>query len=124
MSFVVVATDNVYIYKNVLYMYTTISNKVANLFSARQYPKHIIESANKDVHSIHRGDILRPSSKTVSPDRIPLILPFHPSIYPLRRIILRHYKTLMTDQDTNDIFKLLSITSYKREWLHTNEMAT
>ena len=56
-----------------------------------------------------------PSSKKVSPNRIPLILPFHPSIYPLRRIILKHYKTLMTDQDTKDIFKLLPITSYKRK---------
>ena len=55
-----------------------------------------------------------PSSKKVSPDRIPLILPFHPSIYPLRRIILKHYKTPMTDQDTKDIVKLLPITSYKR----------
>ena len=50
----------------------------------------------------------------VSPDRIPLILQFH-SIYSLRRIILKHYKTPMTDQDTTDIFKLLPITSYKRE---------
>ena len=56
-----------------------------------------------------------PSSKKFSPDRIPLILPFHPSIYPLRRIILKHYKTLMTDQDTKNILKLLPITSYKRE---------
>ena len=56
-----------------------------------------------------------PSSKKVAPDRIPLILPFHPSIYLLRRIILKHYKTPMTDQDTRDIFKLLPITSYKRE---------
>ena len=56
-----------------------------------------------------------PSSKKVSTDHIPLILPFHPSIYPLRRIILKHCKTLMTDQDTIDIFKLLPITSYKRE---------
>ena len=55
------------------------------------------------------------SSKRVSPDRIPLVLPFHPSIYPLRCIILKHYKTLMTDKDTNDILKLLPITSYKRE---------
>ena len=93
----------------------TISNQVANYFSARQYPKHIIESANKNIHSIHREDILMPSSKIFSRDSIPLILPFHPSIYPLRRIILKHYKTLMTDQDTIDIFKLLPITSYKRE---------
>ena len=56
-----------------------------------------------------------PSSKKVSLDRIPLILPFQPSIYPLHRIILKHYKTVMTDQDTKDIFKLLPITSYKRE---------
>ena len=56
-----------------------------------------------------------PSSKKVSSDRIPLIILFHPLIYPLRRIILKYYKTLMTDQDTKDIFKLLPITSYKRE---------
>ena len=92
----------------------TISNQVVNHFYARQCPKHIIEIANEDVHSIHREDILMPFSK-VSLDRIPLTFPFHPSIYLLCRIILRHYKTLMTDQDTNDIFKLLPITSYKRE---------
>ena len=56
-----------------------------------------------------------PSSKKVSTDRIPLIRPFLPSIYTLRRIILKHYKTLMTDQDTKDIFKLVPITSYKRD---------
>ena len=56
-----------------------------------------------------------PSSKKVSADRIPLILPFHPSIYPLRRIILKQYRTQMTDQDTKEIFKLLPITSYNRE---------
>ena len=93
----------------------TISNQIANYFSARQFPKHIIESANENAHSIHREDILMPSSKKVSPDRIPLVLPFHSSIYPLLRIILKHYKTHMTDQDTKDIFKLLPITSYKRE---------
>ena len=78
-------------------------------------PKHIIESANENAHSIHREDILMPSSKKFSPDRNPFILLFHASIYPLRRIILKHYKTLLTDQDTKDIFKLLPITSYKRE---------
>ena len=93
----------------------TISNQVTNYFSARQYHKHIIESANKNILSIHREHILMPSSNKVSLDSIPLILPFHPSIYPLRRIILKHYKTLMTNQDTKDIFKLLPITSYKRE---------
>ena len=71
----------------------TISNQVANHFSARQYPKHIIKSASKSAHSIHREDILKPSSKKVSLDCIPLILPFHPSTYPSRRIILKHYKT-------------------------------
>ena len=49
----------------------TISNQVANYFSARQYPKHIIESANENVHSVHQEDIFMSSSKKVSPDRIP-----------------------------------------------------
>ena len=93
----------------------TISNQVANHFSARQYPKHIIESANENVHSIHREHILKPSSMKVSPDRIPLFLPFHLSIYPMRRIIQKHYKTLMIYQDTNDFVKLLPITSNNGE---------
>ena len=92
-----------------------ISNQVVNHFSAHQYPKHIIESAKKNARSILREEILKPSSKKISLDHIPLILPFHPSIYPLHHIILKHYKTLMTDQNTKDIFKLLPITSYKRE---------
>ena len=51
----------------------------------------------------------------VSVDRIPLILPFNHAIYPSRRIILRHHKTIMTDQNIKDIFKSLPIASYKRE---------
>ena len=80
-----------------------ISNQVASHFSARQCTKYIIESANENVRSILREDILRPSSKKIFPDHIPLILPFHPSIYPLRRIIQMHCNTLMTDQNTKDI---------------------
>ena len=68
----------------------------------------MIESANEIVPSINREDILRPSSKKVSPDIIP-------SILPLRRFFLKHHKTLMTDQDTKDIFKLLPIALYKRD---------
>ena len=62
-----------------------------------------------------------PSSK-VSLDRIPLTLPFHPSVYLFRRIILKHYKTIMTDQDTKDIFKLLPIISYKRKRCLSNHL--
>ena len=92
-----------------------ISDQAANHFSARQYPKHIIESVNENVLSIRREDILKLSSKKDYLDYIPLILSFHPSINPLRRIILKHYHTLMTDQATTDIFKLLPITSCKRD---------
>ena len=48
-------------------------------------------------------------------DRNLLILPFHPSTYPLCRIILKHYETPMTDKNTKDMFKLLPITPCKRE---------
>ena len=91
----------------------TISNQVANYISARQCAKHNIESANENVHTIHRENVFMPSSKKVDPDRIPLILPFHPLFFPLRRIIQKHCKTPMADRDTNDISKLLPITSYK-----------
>ena len=72
----------------------TISNHVANHFSARQCHKHTIESVTENVHSIHLEDILMPSFMKVTPDRIPLILSFHPSIYPLRRTILSITKLL------------------------------
>ena len=43
-------------------------------------PKHIIETANDNVHAIHREDILMQSSKNGCPDRIPLIPPFNLSV--------------------------------------------
>ena len=97
--------------------FITISSRVTNHFSARQYTKHIIESANENFHSIHREDILRPSEKKVSRNRIPfysISISFHPTICPLGRIITKHCKTLITDQDIKDNFILLPITSHKR----------
>ena len=40
----------------------------------------------------------------------------------MHRIILKHCKTLIADQDTEDIFNLLSITSYKREHNLSNHL--
>ena len=92
------------------------SHPVIHLHANNPFHFHKCCKSNVVVQTlILRRDIPKPSSKKVSPDRYPLTLPFHPSIYPLRRIILKHYKTLMTDQDTRNISKLLSITSFKRE---------
>ena len=82
-----------------------------NNFYMHQYPKSIIESENNNVQSIKQEFVLRQSSKKDSIDHIPFILPFQPSIYPLRHIIFKHYKTHMTDLSTKDILKLLPITS-------------
>ena len=90
--------------------FITISNQVTNHLSARQYPNHIIESTNDNLHSILPVDILKLSSKKIFMDHIPLILPLNPSIYPLCHNILKHCKTPMTDQTTNDILKSLLIT--------------
>ena len=83
---------------------------------------HIVDADNHNVQLIHLDIIPRPSSKNVTMDRIPLILPFHLSIYQLRRIILKHYKTPMTDQNTKDMFKFLPIPSHKRELNLTNQL--
>ena len=53
-------------------------------------------------------------------DLIPSILPFHPSVYRFRQIILKHYIAQMADQTTKDIFKILPATSYKREYNSCN----
>ena len=54
--------------------FITISNLVISDVSARKYHKHIIESANDNVQSIHHEIILRQSSKKDSTDCVLLIL--------------------------------------------------
>ena len=82
------------------------------MFSSQPPIKSQITSLNANTPSISSNKQMMMFCQW-SMGRIPLILTFHHSICPLRRIILRHYKTLMTDQNTTAIFNLLPITLYK-----------
>jgi hypothetical protein len=87
---------------------------MTDFFSARQYPASITQAAHERIHNVDRTNALQPSEPKES-DRIPLVLPYHPSVHPIRRILLRNFKTLMADPGTNNTFKKVPVTAYKRD---------
>ena len=91
------------------------SKQILGFFEARGYPSNTTTKASNRISNIDRNSALKPKSKSKHTDRIPLVLPFHPSIHPIRRIIYKHYKTLLSDPSTKDIFTNLPITAYSRE---------
>ena len=78
---------------------------MVGFFKARDFPPEIIDLATKRVNRIKRDVALKEVPVNNSSDRIPLVLPFHPSVYPIRRIIYKHYNTLMTDPSTSAVFQ-------------------
>ena len=91
------------------------SDQMLGFFSERQYPTHVTTTAKQRVQRVDRATALHTSAQRSISERIPLVLPFHPSIHPIRRIILNNFKILTTDPSTKDIFKELPVTAYKRE---------
>jgi len=91
-----------------------VSEQISNFFRTREYPEEIIQSVTEKINNIDRAVALQ-KSEPKSTYRIPLVLPFHPSIHPIRRIILRNYKALMNDTATKNIFPKVPITAYKRD---------
>ena len=64
---------------------------MGEFFTAREYPVNIINAANDRMETVNRSTALLQSKQRQSNDRIPLVLPYHPSIHVIRRIILRNY---------------------------------
>ena len=91
------------------------SDQIIDFFEARGYPSDITKRASERISNVGRTTALRTKSSRSQSQRIPLVLPFHSSVNPIRRIIFKHYKTLMSDPSTKEVFPHLPVTAYKRE---------
>ncbi|KAJ8048233.1 hypothetical protein HOLleu_00467 [Holothuria leucospilota] len=92
-----------------------VSSEFCQFFKARGYPSTTLVRALDRIKSVDRNTALQPSGAKPSSDRMPLVLPFQPSIQPIRRAIYKNVKILSQDASTKDIFQDLPITAYKRQ---------
>ena len=90
-------------------------SQIEGFFEARMYPPEVVNAAKRHVSRVDRDAVLRSSTSDDTKDVIPCVLPFHPSIYPVRKVIFKHFETLMTDPTTKGIFPNLPTTAFKRE---------
>ena len=98
--------------------FIVISSQVANQYLCANTPStssQTHQSAKDNVRSFQRGIIAKPFSENFTMGLISLILPFHNSISQLVVIILKNYKTPITDLNTEKMLNILPITSYRRE---------
>ncbi|KAJ8049338.1 hypothetical protein HOLleu_02041 [Holothuria leucospilota] len=95
-----------------------VSSEFCQFFKARGYPSTTLDRALDRIKSVDRNTALQPSGAKPSSGRIPLVLPFHPSIQPIQpiRVTYKNVKILSQDASTKDIFQDLPIT-FKGSWL-------
>ena len=91
------------------------SKQLSNFFSNRGYPDKVVQAANLRVQSISRSSILENKVPNCNSDRITLVLPFHPSVQPIKRYILKKFKTLMSDPTTKSVFQHPPLIAFKRD---------
>ena len=85
-----------------------------SFFVHRGYPTKLLDTAVQRASSIPRSDTLKQRLESVSEDKIPLVLTFHPFNYKVRDIIRRNFHILRNDPETSSIFSDNPLVSFRR----------
>ena len=94
--------------------FETKSSEMRSFFVQRGYPTHLLDTAVQRASSIPRSDTLKQRLESVSEDKIPLVLTFHPFNYKVRDIIRRNFHVLKNDPETSFIFSDNPSVSFRR----------
>ena len=90
------------------------SSEMKSFFVQRDYPTHLLDTAVQRASSIPRSDTLKQRLESVSEDKIPLVVTFHPFNYKVRDIIRRNFHILKNDLETSSIFSDNPLISFRR----------
>ena len=94
--------------------FETKSSEMRSFFVHRGYPTKLLDTAVQRASSIPRSDTLKQRLESVSEDKIPLVLTFHPFNYKVRDIIRRNFHILRNDPETSSIFSDNPLVSFRR----------
>ena len=87
---------------------------MCEFFDKRGYPASVVEAGHHRAQQIDRQSALQTSQKE-NANRIPFTLTFHPRNHVVKSIILKNFKLLQNDPDTDRIFSQLPLISFKRD---------
>ena len=94
--------------------FETKSSEMRSFFVQRGYPTHLLDTAVQRASSIPRSDTLKQRLESVSEDKIPLVLTFHPFNYKGSDIIRSNFHILKNDPETSSIFSYNPLISFRR----------
>ena len=80
----------------------------------RGYPTHLLHTAFQRTSSIPRSDALKQRFESISEDKIPPVLMFHPFIHKVSDIIPRKFQVLKNNPETSSIFSDNPLVSFRR----------
>ena len=85
-------------------------------FAQRDFPLPVVQKGLERARLVPRDTALKPSSFTskVDDDRPTLIIPFHPHLLPVKRIILDNWSILKDDPTLGDLFSSIPRIAYSR----------
>ena len=90
------------------------SEEMCHLFNKRGYPDSVVNTAQHRAQQIDRQSALQTSQKEKN-ERIPFTLTYHPHNLAAKNIILKKFKLLRNDNETDRIFSQPRLISFKRD---------
>ena len=91
-----------------------VCEDMTGFFHERGYPREITQSAQDRVKCLDRASTLQPSNPKSS-ERVPLVLTYHPLNLPIRNIIYKHFRLLLNEESTAEVFTQLPVTAFRRD---------
>ena len=89
------------------------SEEMLQFFKNLGYPDSVVKTAQERAQTTNQQSAPQASQKEEN-QRIPFTLTFHPLNLPVKNIILKNFKLLQNDNETNRIFTLPPLISFKR----------
>ncbi len=95
--------------------YHTNSDILITYFTRRGYPEKLLENAKSQCDKISRTDILKTKKKTDNtiPQKIPMVLNYHPCNPPIMQAIRKHWPILQSSSSP-ELFTNKLFTAYRR----------
>jgi len=86
-------------------------NELIGFFSARKYPDHILQNAERRSSNVQQADALVAKAPS-SNHRLPFVTEYHPSVYKVQNILKKHWNILQ--EDNTSLFQEPPLLSLRR----------
>ena len=95
--------------------FNTKAEEMTQFFAKRNYPTAITNQALARIHQTNRADTLKSKPDKLPDERPILTLPYHPTVIPVKKILLSNWHLLQSHPDIANTFCSPPLVAYKRD---------